>query len=214
MEDPVKRGRTYDVSGRQERTRLSRQRVLREALRLMSSSGYVATTVPQVAEGAGVSVEFIYKQMGDKAALARQVLEFALVGDDDHLEMRDRPIIQRMIEERDPFQVTMLYADMAGGINARAGAFLVALAAAAPTNPAVEELSKRAAVSRRAGARSFVRDVAGKTELSVPVSSAVDGVWALTSPELHRMLVGERGWSEERYTQWLGETLAHALRLA
>ena len=72
MDEPVKGRRAYDLSGRLERTRASRESVLRGALALMSAHGYVATTVPQIAEQAGVSVEFIYKQLGDKATLARQ----------------------------------------------------------------------------------------------------------------------------------------------
>jgi len=40
-------------------------------------------------------------------------------------------------------------------------------------------------------------------------------VWALTSPELHQLLVRVRGWKRRRYTKWLAETLARLLlRLA
>jgi hypothetical protein len=31
------------------------------------------------------------------------------------------------------------------------------------------------------------------------------------SPELHRVLTVERGWDEQRYEQWLGDTLCATL---
>ena len=36
---------------------------------------------------------------------------------------------------------------------------------------------------------------------------AVETVWALTSPELHQLLVRVRGWTRHRYTRWLAESL-------
>jgi len=47
--------RRYDATSRQERARLTRARVLDTALRLFTETGYAATTVQQVATGAGVS---------------------------------------------------------------------------------------------------------------------------------------------------------------
>ena len=36
-------------------------------------------------------------------------------------------------------------------------------------------------------------------------------VWSLTSPEMHRLLRVDRGWTMERYTEWLAETLTLTL---
>ena len=32
-------------------------------------------------------------------------------------------------------------------------------------------------------------------------------VWALTSPELHQLLVHVRGWNRSRYRAWLADSL-------
>jgi len=37
--------------------------------------------------------------------------------------------------------------------------------------------------------------------------AAVDIAWALTSPELYRLLVVDRGWNAAAYEQWLGSAL-------
>ena len=41
----------------------------------------------------------------------------------------------------------------------------------------------------------------------------METVWALTSPELHQLLVRVRGWTRERYCAWLGDSLAALLLL-
>ena len=45
----------------------------------------------------------------------------------------------------------------------------------------------------------------------LPVEEAASTVWALTSPDMHRMLVGSLGWSIDRYAEWLRRTLEAAL---
>jgi hypothetical protein len=43
------------------------------------------------------------------------------------------------------------------------------------------------------------------------VEEAAAIVWTLTSPEVHHMLRVARGWSSERFRNWLGDTLARTL---
>ena len=40
---------------------------------------------------------------------------------------------------------------------------------------------------------------------------ATDVIWALTSYDLYRALVGERGWPADRYQDWLADALAERL---
>jgi hypothetical protein len=48
-----------------------------------------------------------------------------------------------------------------------------------------------------------------RRERSVEEAAAI--VWTLTSPEVHRLLRVDRGWSSERFRDWLGDTLARTL---
>ncbi len=43
------------------------------------------------------------------------------------------------------------------------------------------------------------------------VDGVADILWAYSSPELYRLLVLSRGWSPERYGQFVGESLISAL---
>ena len=42
-------------------------------------------------------------------------------------------------------------------------------------------------------------------ELAVPVDYAADVIWATNSAELYLLLVGQRGWTPRKYSEWLEE---------
>ena len=44
---------------------------------------------------------------------------------------------------------------------------------------------------------------ADQLRAEVNLRAAVDIFWALSSPEVHRLLVSDRGWSSQRYERWL-----------
>jgi hypothetical protein len=58
-------------------------------------------------------------------------------------------------------------------------------------------------------ARSLTR--AGALRPKLRECDAADIIHALTSPEVYRLLVGDRGWSPERYEQWLKDILIDQL---
>ena len=43
------------------------------------------------------------------------------------------------------------------------------------------------------------------------VTRATDVLWTLNHPDVWLLLVGERGWTPERFEQWLGDTLTAQL---
>jgi hypothetical protein len=59
----------------------------------------------------------------------------------------------------------------------------------------------------------FAQHLAGTGALraGITVDEARDLLWTINSHAVHHMLVVERGWSPERYREWLVETLACAL---
>jgi hypothetical protein len=91
----------------------------------------------------------------------------------------------------------------------RVGPVLQALAAAA--EPELAELLASIDRDRLDGLRRFVGMLERGGPLRIDAEAAAETVWALASPELHAMLVGRRGWSPERYCDWLAGTLAAAL---
>jgi hypothetical protein len=61
--------------------------------------------------------------------------------------------------------------------------------------------------------RRFVADLATATPLRLDPDQAADVVWATNAAETYQLLVGQRGWSPQRYEQFLVDTW-HRLLLA
>ena len=59
--------------------------------------------------------------------------------------------------------------------------------------------------------RVLVDALAANGPLRMDNDEAVETVWALTSPELHQLLVRVRGWTRRRYRDWLAASLAELL---
>jgi hypothetical protein len=69
---------------------------------------------------------------------------------------------------------------------------------------------ERVRYERQAGLVKLLREK-GALRLEVSETAARDILWTLTSHDIHRRLVVERGWSADRYEQWLGDTLVLTL---
>ena len=52
---------------------------------------------------------------------------------------------------------------------------------------------------------------AGRLQPKLDYATARDIFWMLTGRDLYRMLVHERGWSSQKYQDWLADTLVHSL---
>ncbi|MBV8587219.1 MAG: TetR/AcrR family transcriptional regulator, partial [Verrucomicrobia bacterium] len=51
----------------------------------------------------------------------------------------------------------------------------------------------------------------GRLKTGLDETEARDIFWTLTARDVYRMLVIERGWSSDRYEQWLSDTIVAAL---
>jgi hypothetical protein len=92
------------------------------------------------------------------------------------------------------------------------GAPLVAvLAAAAQSDPELAELLTTLHADRLKNLRVLVDALAANGALRLPADEALETVWALTSPELQQLLVRERGWTRQRFEEWLVTSLAELL---
>jgi prophage antirepressor-like protein len=52
---------------------------------------------------------------------------------------------------------------------------------------------------------------AGRLQPEFDYTTARDIFWMLTSRDIYRMLVRERGWSSQKYQDWLANSLVRAL---
>src|SRR3954453_18554187 len=106
--------RGYRSPTRAEAARATRQQVLRAAYALFSEHGYPRTTLAEIAAAAGVSVETVYKTFGNKRSLLKELADVTVGGDDEQVEVLERPDPLAVRDELDQRrQVAMFAAGMA-----------------------------------------------------------------------------------------------------
>jgi AcrR family transcriptional regulator len=205
MAPAVKPPRTYDSSRRQEQARQTRLTVLRSAHDLFVKHGYGRTTMADIAEAAGVSVETVYAAFKNKPTLLRRVWDITIGGDDEDVVFHERPEVRAIREEQDLATRFMLHAAMSTKTARRMTPFLLALEGAAGTEPAAAEMLDEIGRQRLAGMTVMARGAAATGQLAVSEEECRDVVWATTDGLLWHRLVNTRGWTDERFATWLGQ---------
>ena len=215
MQDAVKPRRRYASRRRQEQAAQTRRDIVAAAGTLFRDQGYGATSMQQIAAQADVVVETLYRAFGSKAGLFRAVIEAVLAGGANRAEVpvEERPAIRALIEEQDPRRQIEGYAATQPGIHRRAGPLLRALHGAIAGDAELRSLWDELEGWRLEGQGRFVRLLADRGRLRPGLSfeDARDVVWTLCSLAVHDLLVVDRGWSSERYREWLTAGLIRAL---
>lgn len=215
MAEDVKPRRRYNATRRQAQAAQTRQDILDAANRLFVARGYAGTTLVAIAQAAGVVVETIYRAYGSKAELFKAVVQAAVAGGASRAQVpvEQRPAIAAVIAEPDPHRQLELYAATQPGIHARAGPLLRVLIGAAATDPELAQLWTHIEKERLIGMGRFAQLLADRGVLRPGLSAeeARDLLWTLNSLAVHDLLVRQRGWSPERYRDWLAAALAREL---
>jgi AcrR family transcriptional regulator len=188
-------------------------KILDAAQPLFAQRGYAATTVEAIASGAGVAVDTVYAIFGSKREVLRSLLDVRVGGDDAPIEVLDRPGPQAVRTEQNQARQLAAFAQDVSQIIERVRPVDDIIRGAAAVDSDVAALRARVQESRHDSMREFVSWVAANGPLREGLTreDAAAIVWTLTSPEVHSLLRDVRGWSRERYTAWLEETLIRTL---
>lgn len=213
VESPVKR-RSYDASGRREAARQRRRRILQAAQELFVAEGYPATTVASIAARSGVSEDLVFRLFGTKRGVLKEVMDVAIGGDDEQVPLLEREAPQRMRASTDQReQLELFSAGMTGQLD-RLRALNDMMRSAAAVEPEIAALRDDLHLrQRRFAMRTVAEWIAANGPLRDGLSAEDAGavIWTLASPEVHRMLTVDCGWSTAAYRDWLRHTLAAAL---
>lgn len=203
--------RRYDASRRRAQARRTRQAIIDAARRRFLHDGYTATTIASIAVDADASPDTIYKSFGGKAGLLRAMCADALSGAGPaHAEQRSDAM---QAAESDPARLLRGLGTLTAEVAPRIAPLLLLLATAAEGDPALAELQAELEAARLARMTQVARTLAGKTPLRAgrTVDETADIMWTYSSPELYRMVVLTRGWTPERYGEFVGESLVDAV---
>ena len=199
------------VSLREKQAQLTRTLVMDATYRLLLEVGYTRTTIAAVAERAGVAVPTVYKAFGSKASLIKQVYDRTLIGDDDDVPLAQRPQAAAILAEHDLRRAVAAYAVLAADLADRLAPLLAVLLSARHSDPQLEEFVATIERERLAGNQRFAEHLQESSDVAVPADVARDVLWLYTAPEVHYRLVQQRGWSKQRFTDWLDTTLTAQL---
>jgi AcrR family transcriptional regulator len=211
MTQPVKRSRTYDSSRRRAQAQETRRAVLAAAHALFVDRGYGRTTIADVARSAGVSVETVYGAFGNKATLLHRVWDVTIGGDDDDVVYHERPEVVAVRNEPDLARRFTMQAALFTQTAQRIVPLLLAVQGAASTEPGAAEMLDEIGRQRLIGLSVMARDAAATGQLAVSEEECRDLVWAMTDGTVWHRLVNERGWSDERFRDWLAQVWVSTL---
>lgn len=209
MERKIKR--QYDSRRRQEQAAETRRTIIAAANELFIAQGYGQTTIKQVAAHAGVSVETVYATFGTKASLLRHVWYVDFRGDEADVALYDRAEMQSILAEPDLSERIRRHAVFVTASNRRIFPLLDALAGAAASEPDAAAMLAEWADRRLDVATRYAHAAAATGQLGVSEEECRDVLYATMDGTLWAQLVGQRGWSDERFSDWLAATWVRAL---
>jgi len=199
--------RVYDSPARQRQADETRERISNAARRLLEKTGYAGMTIPAVAKAAGVAVPTVYAIFGSKKGIVSELLDTARFGE------AYQALFAQVMKLTDPLErlafaprfARQIYEAEVPVENLLRGAGMLA-----PELAGVEEERD----CQRYDHQAMQIDGLQRAKLlraGLSREAARDVLWSLTSRELYRMLVRERGWSGDQYEQWLKNVIRREL---
>jgi len=205
MATDVSRRRSDSGTGGQARTRLARAAVAQAARALFLERGYAATTIDAISDLSDVPPATVYRLFSSKLGILKALLDVSIAGDDEAVPLQDRPHVRTLLADPDPRNQLSGFAGITRGIMSRTGPIHQILVSAAGADPDAAALLAEQTRHRQQGQERIARSLAraGALRPQLRERDAADIIHALMSPEVYRLLVGDRGWAPQRYERWL-----------
>jgi len=206
--DPGKRA--YHSPARQRHAEETRQRILAASRALLQQRGYAGTTLEAIAEEAGVSAKTVVATFGSKRGILAELVSPPAFGG------RYQEVLAHLRAEPDPSRRVALVAQLTRQVYEALTPEFELLRGAGAVAPELAEVAHTVEQRRWHLQERFVEFLSEQGVLHADRShaDATDEVWALTSFDLYRLLVRERGWTALRYEAWLTQALMQRLFLS
>jgi AcrR family transcriptional regulator len=209
----VKGRRPYRSRLRAEQAAQTRLRILEASGDLFAERGYGATTIDAVAASAGVAVDTVYATFGTKKGMLSALIDLRVTGSSEGSDVLagEGPRALRNVSNQRQM-LAGFAADIVPRIE-RVRPIDDVMQSAGAIDPEIAELRARMQENRFSNLRTFIEWLAanGALRRDMDVDEAATVAWTLTSPEVNRLLRDVRGWSSQRYQEWLSATLVRVL---
>jgi AcrR family transcriptional regulator len=166
-----------------------------------------------IAGGARVATDTVYATFRNKQGVLHALLDVRVVGDELPIGVLDREGPQAVRVDRSQARQIARFTEDVTGILERARPVDDIMRGAAAVDPDIAALRTRMQEGRYDNMRQLVSWLTANGPLRDGMSEedAAAIAWAVASPEVHGLLRVGRGWTQERYREWLAATLTRTL---
>jgi len=199
-----------NTSTRDAQTAHTESRVLAAATDLFVANGYLATTLADVAERAGVGARTVYVRFGTKAALFARVVDVAVAGDTAPVALFDRPASQGPFSGPDPMARLVEFCRITAQIMRRTGDLFAVAQEAAMIDPVLQENWQAGREGTRHNHDLFWRALAADGLLAddIDLGWLIDTATIVGGAETYLLARNLKRWSIPAYERWLVTTCA------
>lgn len=193
---------------RQAQVAHTEQRILAAATELFLAHGYLATTLESVARRAQVGARTVYVRFGTKAALFKRVIDVAIVGDTEPVDVLGRDWMQAALTA--PTAAGRIAASAAAGrqIMERTGALFAVAQQAAAVEPLIAGFWQQGREQARHVQTIFWNRMAedGLLDPAIDLTWLIDTSNILAAAETYLLITRITGWDLDAYERWLVHT--------
>jgi AcrR family transcriptional regulator len=201
---------------RQAQIAQTEQRIVAAATELFLADGYVATTLEAVAKRAQVGARTVYLRFGTKAALFKRVVDVAIVGDSEPVDVLGRDWMQAAMTA--PTAAERIAASAAAGrqIMERTGALFAVAQQAAAVEPLIAEQWQQGREQTRYAHAVFWTRMAddGLLDTRLDLDWLIDTTTIMSAAETYLLITRLTGWNLDTYQDWLATTGARLAGIA
>ena len=200
---------------RQAQIAQTEQRILTAATELFLADGYVATTLEAVAKRAQVGARTVYLRFGTKAALFKRVVDVAVVGDTEPVDVLGRDWMQAALTAPTAAERIAASAAAARQIMERTGALFAVAQQAAAVEPLIAAQWQLGREQTRYAHAVFWTRMAedGLLDPGLDLDWLIDTSTILASAETYLLITRLMGWDLDAYQDWLTTTVARLARI-
>jgi AcrR family transcriptional regulator len=195
---------------RQAQIAQTEERIVAAATELFLAGGYLATTLEAVARRAQVGARTVYLRFGTKAALFKRVVDVAIVGDTEPVDVLGRDWMQAALTAPTAAERIVASAAASRQIMQRTGALFAVAQQAAAAEPLLAEAWQQGREQTRHAHAVFWTRMAddGLLGPGIDLPWLIDTTAVLGAAETYLLVGHLTGWDLDAYQDWLATTSA------
>jgi AcrR family transcriptional regulator len=198
---------------RQAQVAHTEQRILAAATGLFLEGGYLATTLEAVARRAQVGARTVYLRFGTKAALFKRVIDVAIVGDTEPVDVLGRDWMQAALTAPTAAERIAASAAASRQIMQRTGGLFAVAQQAAAVEPLIAGFWQQGREQTRHTFAVFWTRMAedGLLAPGADLTWLTDTTSVLAAAETYLLITRTTGWDLDAYERWLIRTFSQLM---